>query len=164
MGAHTQFVVGLCVLVAIEFVGVIALVVWLAPRLGGWRRLAKTYCARDQANGTQALTHVWRFQHIATSGRVTTNYGGCTRIGVDSEGLGLSLIWPLSLSHPPLFIPWADITVKPETVLGVFHRVRLTFAEQPGVAIYFGKPLAKKVQAAIVENWFAESGEQVSAG
>jgi hypothetical protein len=37
------------------------------------------------------------------------NYGSCLTIYNGPEGIYLSVMWPFSLGHPPLFIPWGEL-------------------------------------------------------
>jgi len=87
------------------------LVSFIVSRVGGWSLLAKVYHA--QANTLDGES--WRFQSIQM--RWETNYGNCVTLRADPLGLGLSVIWLLRIAHPPLLIPWSDITI---------HRVRRT--------------------------------------
>jgi len=68
--------------------------------------LAKSYPARDAAT---LDGETWRFQSIQLCW--ATNYGNCVTVRTNSVGLGLSVLWLLRLGHPPLLIPWADITI-----------------------------------------------------
>jgi hypothetical protein len=82
------------------------LVSWILSRVGGWSLLARVYLAQD----SMALDgESWRFQSIQM--RWATNYGNCVTVKANPLGLGFSVLWLLRIGHPPLLIPWSDITI-----------------------------------------------------
>ncbi len=77
----------------------------LVSALGGWRRLAQTYRVREAFGGT-----TWPF----CSGELgLANYNGVLTLGADDRGLYLAVFVAFRPGHPPLFIPWPDITITP---------------------------------------------------
>lgn len=75
-------------------------ILWLLSRLGGWARLAATYPPHTLPYGRK----MWVAARVGW-----VNYNGCLRVWVGPEGMFLSLIWPFSIFHKPLFIPWSAI-------------------------------------------------------
>ncbi len=75
-------------------------IVWLLSRLGGWSRLAETFPPHSLPYGRK----MWVAARVGW-----VNYNGCLRVWVAPEGLFLSLMWPFSIFHKPLFIPWSAI-------------------------------------------------------
>jgi hypothetical protein len=57
---------------------------------------------------------VWRFQTITT--RRGMGYKGSANVGADSKGLYLSLFFLFRFGHPPLFVPWRDITITEKQI------------------------------------------------
>ena len=43
-----------------------------------------------------------------------TNYGNCLTVGAGYQGLYLSVLFLFRSGHPPLLIPWSDISVRTE--------------------------------------------------
>lgn len=77
-------------------------VLFLLSRLGGWSRLARQYARNDVPDSGRE----YRWQ----SGRVgLVGYNHCLHVRVRQSGLALSVAFPLSVAHPPLFIPWSAI-------------------------------------------------------
>lgn len=77
-------------------------VLWLMAKLSGWRALATIYAEKQRPDGP-----AYRFQ----SGFVgPVSYGSCLSIRTSSAGLYLSVFSLLRPAHPPLFIPWFDLT------------------------------------------------------
>ncbi len=97
------------------FVVVIAGLGWvgaalLASRMSGWASLAQTY----RLTGDFAAQH-WSFQSAAM--RWYAHYGSCLTVGADSTGLYLSVWAIFRIFHPPLFIPWSEISVRRSKIL-----------------------------------------------
>ena len=75
-------------------------VVWVIAQMG-WARLARHY-------QTDAQTTSRRFRF--TSGAVgLSNYNSALHVGIEPEGLHLSVPLLFRPGHPPLLIPWEDI-------------------------------------------------------
>ncbi len=78
-----------------------------------------------------------------------SNYGGCLTIVVNSEGIGLSILWPFRAGHPPLFIPWSEISIGQEKMLRLISLVRFDFTEVPRVALLITPKLMRKLNEAL---------------
>ena len=87
------------------FVGVWVVAVVLVSLLSGWWGLAEQYRTE-----TPFPAHMRRFQRGQMRWR--TNYGNILTVASDSRGLYLSVMFLFRLGHPPLFIPWADISFE----------------------------------------------------
>lgn len=75
-------------------------VLWFLAYLGGWSKLAENYRAETLEQGT-----AFRMR----SGKVgIVNYGSCLTLTVCDSGLGLAVMLPFRIGHPPLFIPWSE--------------------------------------------------------
>jgi len=94
---------------AIFFVILWILLNFIISRLTGWARMAAHY---HKAGGFTGK--VWRFQTITT--RRGMGYRGSTNVGADSRGLHLSLFFLFRFGHPPLFVPWRDITITEKQI------------------------------------------------
>ena len=88
-------------LVAVLWIGVMHLAAWI----GGWSRLADAYQFRGPFDGYRK-----RFVSGELTGYLPCNYGGCLTLGANPLGLYVAVVPPLRPGHPPLFIPWSDIT------------------------------------------------------
>lgn len=109
---------------------------WIIGRMG-WGRLAARY--RTEAAGTG---RAFRF----VSGSIgLANYNGALTVHVEAGGLRLAVL-PLSRpGHPPLLIPWGEITeIRPRKVLwqtlfaldvGTPHVATVTLPERVVAAI-----------------------------
>ena len=110
------------------YVAALLLLVWtglmiLIARVTGWALLAKAYPLPRPFRGDR-----WRFQ--SASMRYKTNYGLCLTVGANPEGFYLAILFPFRPGHPPLFIPWTDISaaVKPSRMFP-YRQIGLRFVE-----------------------------------
>lgn len=73
----------------------------LLSAMGGWRRLAESFAARDEPTGRHFFMQ---------SGKIgIVNYGSCLTIHSAPSGFYLSVWLPFRIGHPPLFIPWQEV-------------------------------------------------------
>jgi hypothetical protein len=107
--------------------GLVALLILTFPllagqlaRKSGWRKLANQYRAKESRK-----TVVGRRLSVKTIVLGDYPYQQVARLIATKKGLHISLIWPFSMTHPSLEIPWRDFG-KPqrgETVLGAVWRI-----------------------------------------
>ena len=127
------------------YVAMIALFAWpgllvLISRMSGWRELSENYPSPGMLDG-----QMFRFQ--SASLRLGTNYGGCLNVGVNQMGLHLSLVALFRIGHPPVFIPWPDISTEEKRGF-LFRGVELRFARCPSVPLIIAERLMKKISDA----------------
>ncbi len=83
--------------------GLAAAIISLLAFVSGWRTLAARFPAPPGFHGGKLYT--WQ------SGRLgMVNYNNVLRVGVSPQGLHLACGFPFHFMHPPLLIPWAQIT------------------------------------------------------
>ena len=99
---------------------------WLSSVLGGWTKLASQYGFKKPFTGKTFPTR------SAILGM--TRYANCLTLGANEEGLYLEVFVWMKLSHPPLFIPWSDMTGKIEDSW-LTKILVLTFKSIPRVSI-----------------------------
>ena len=136
----------ICLWVAISFV--ISLV-------GGWFELGRVYRAAKPFQGER-----WRFQDAYL--RLLTSYRGVLTVGADAEGLYASVFAPFRIGHPPLFIPWQDISVQLGKCLWV-RVYKFEFRQVPSVRLQLREKLGKKIQIAAGASWPGDRGTAGSA-
>jgi hypothetical protein len=110
----------------------------LVSAIGGWRILARDYCANSAFDGQK----LWL---KSAAMRRWTNYNNCVNIGADKFGLYLSVLPIFRVGHPPLFIPWMDISTEATQRRLLPDVVKFSFAKQPQVPVILSKKLAAKV-------------------
>src|SRR5262249_19620274 len=89
------------IVVTLLFAGSWCLAMLLVSRIGGGAVLAGRYGAASDPDGKQFVFQSAALGHM--------NYGSCLTVVVGSAGLYLKVFPLLSLGHPPLLIPWADM-------------------------------------------------------
>jgi len=115
----TLIVIGFFIIFPLFWSGI----VYFTSVLGGWSQLKQIYRYELPFNG-----EIIRFG----SGRIGrfVNYNGILTIGRGSAGLYLSTFFMYRPGHPPLLIPWEDISM--EEGQGVFFAyTEMTFARLP---------------------------------
>jgi len=112
--------------VFVMFPALWVLVSFLVAHLGGWARLAREYGTTESFEGD-----TWRFQ----SGRIgVSNYGLCLTIGADSHALFMAVLFIFRVGHPPLLIPWSEVSAA-ETSQLFWKYVDLRCSRVPGVKV-----------------------------
>ncbi len=74
-------------------------------------------------------------------------YNHCLTIGADPRGLYLSIFFPFRIAHPPLFIPWQDISLVSKTFLWVKY-VELRLGRENAIPLRISDRLAQKLKSA----------------
>ena len=121
------------------FIALWVIVVFILANLGGWARLAQHYEARATFAGKK-----WGFK----SGRMgIANYNGCLTIGANDEGLYLAVLPLFRVGHPPLFIPWYDITTAKSRKF-LFAYVDFKFARNPAITFSLPEKFAETLLSA----------------
>ncbi len=113
------------------------LISFLISAIGGWSVLAVHYSSTFPFSGTR-----FHFRSAQFGGFV--NYGSCLTLGAGSSGLYLATLLPFRFGHPPLLIPWADITVR-EARSWLSAAIDFEFAKAPGVSVRLSRRLAQKL-------------------
>ena len=117
------------------------LILSIISRVGGWSLLAKVYPAQDS---TALDGESWKFQTLQM--RWGTHYGNCVTVRVNPLGLGLSVLWILRMGHPPLLIPWADITLHKVRRSRFFPPlIEFRFRLEPSIPVRIGNQLSAKI-------------------
>lgn len=117
------------------------LVCLIISRVGGWALLAKVYL---EQNSITLDGEICKFQSIQM--RWATNYGNCVAIRANPMGLGLSLLWLLRIGHPPLLIPWSDITIRRVRRSRFFPSlVEFRFRLEPSIPVRISNKLSLKI-------------------
>lgn len=119
------------------FVGMWTLISYMIATMGGWDTLATLYPCNSKFKGKLFRFSSGRFGAMA-------GYGSCLTLGSNPQGLYLAVWFPFRIGHPPLFIPWSDITAHNKKLL-FFPSVELEFSKSPGNIFRISKSLAEKI-------------------
>jgi hypothetical protein len=137
--------------VATLFIAVF-MVVWLTIplviSLFGWRELAGAYRARQPFTGPK-----WRWR---TGYLGPVRYKLALTIGADSSGLHVAMAAPLRIGHPPLSIPWTDVTIV--RVRGAFGSLLEFRFSRCAVRLQVSGSMQGRLAAAATESWPGVAG------
>lgn|GEM_PF-582471 len=110
---------------------------FMLSAMGGWRVLAGHYASTLPFSGTR-----FRFRSAQFGG--LASYGSCLTLGAGPSGLYLAILLPFRPGHPPLLIPWADITAR-EARSWLSAVIEFEFAKAPGVSVRLSRHLAQNL-------------------
>ena len=88
---------------------------------------------------------------IAKTGFLTHNYN-CFTIGADTAGLYIVPWFLLRSGHPPLFIPWSEISFERKQFL-LFRSVQFHLGISEKMRFNVNGRLGAKLEAAAGPNW-----------
>ncbi len=132
------------------FVTLWILVGYVIAFIGGWRLLAKRFRAQASFSGQK-----WGGQSARM--RWTTNYNGVLTIGANSSGLFIVPFFLFRAGHPPLLIPWVEMTAARKTqriFLGLaFDFVELRLGRAEDIPFTIRAKLAAKLEMAAGSSW-----------
>lgn len=89
--------------------------------------------------------------------RRRARYRHILAIGDSDEGLYLSVFFLFRFGHPPLFIPWADVTAVEQDNRLIGKTVKLSFSKAPVVPLEIVKKLAEDLKADAGGGWSWDS-------
>ena len=141
--------------IALFVIGLWLTVCFLIAVVSGWFELGRAYRAAQRFVGP-----TWRFQNAQF--RLLTGYHNVLTVGANAEGLYLALLLLFRIGHPPLFIPWQDISVRPGKVLWV-RTYKFEIRQAPSVHLQLREKLGKRIQDAAGSAWPGDRGAAGSA-
>ncbi len=130
---------------AIFFLVLWILINFLISRFTGWARMAGHYPDMGGFSGKK-----WRFQTVTT--RMGMGYKGSANVGADARGLYLSIFFIFRFGHPPLFVPWRDITIT-EKKLYKMKVLEFRFRKTGDLPVRITAKLGDRLAEAAGSNW-----------
>lgn len=101
----------------------------------GWRRIAKKFPYREVTEHQK-----YRFvRMLLGSGQFPVAYGGAVRVRLSPHGLGLSVIFLLRFFHPPMFIPWSEVSRCVRDTVRFHDVTKLSIRNEASEFTFFGK-------------------------
>jgi hypothetical protein len=132
---------------AIFFFALWALVSFIISMASGWNVLSRRfYCAKGTFRGETRTFQSARMGFL-------TNYGSCLSIGADQSGLYMSIFPIFRLGHPPLLIPWGEITVLPGETGLIFKQRTFSLGRQEAISLRISASLVETLQQAAGKGW-----------
>lgn len=84
--------------------------------------------------------------------RALSHYGNCLTIGADVTGLYMSAINDFIVWHPPLFIPWSEISVEQKKLLSS-RSLEFRLGRTEKICFKVSDTLGAKLEAAAGPKW-----------
>lgn len=136
------------------FVILLVITMWIVvglvtSQVSGWASLAQRYRCEEGFSGDRL-----RFRSAAM--RYGSHYGNCLTMGANPQGLFLSMSVPFLAGHPPLFIPWSEISVRRGRFLWSKY-VELRLGRELGIAFRISEGVATSLSAWAGGAWPKES-------
>jgi hypothetical protein len=130
-------------------------VVWcvtgfLTGKMSGWAALGRRF-----GSTLPFPSQTWRWKSARM--RWGANYKNCLTIGADPGGLYLSMLFFFRIGHPPLFIPWAEISFRSRRTILFFKFVELSLGREEQIPFLIRATFADQIQAAAGPSWLVET-------
>jgi hypothetical protein len=129
------------------------IIVWLfvsfaLSKVGGWSALADRFRFTGQFYGTK-----WKWQSAQM--RCTINYNGCLILGSNETGLYLWTMPLFRFKHPPLLIPWSEISISRKRIL-FMDFVRLALGREFQIPLTIRASAVEKIRNRAGIHWPSE--------
>jgi len=117
----------------------------LIGRISGWSTLATFYRFSESFMG-----ECWRFQSAEMRWKV--GYNNCLTIGASASGLYISIFFLFRFGHPPLFVPWSEISVNMKK--SFFRKyMEFQFQKAPMIPFRVSERLGQRLAKAAGNAW-----------
>lgn len=81
------------------------------------------------------------------------NYNNCLTIGGDPAGLYLSPLFFFRIGHPPLFVPWTEISLRGRRKIMFIECVELRLGREEQIPFLIRAGLADQIRPAAASSW-----------
>lgn len=140
-----QHPTALWVIFPVYFLTLWLLVSAIISYIGGWTTLAKRFRLKQPFAGTRWTGQGGQMRWIAS-------YRNCLTLGVSPEGLYLATMFLFRFRHPPLLIPWNEVTVVRRRIL--FSKLlRFGLGRELDIPLYVRENLADELRHAAGDRW-----------
>ena len=101
----------------------------------GWRKIAKRFPYKRSTDDRK-----FSFVRMTLGkGLNPAGYGGAVFVRVSPQGLGLSVFFLLRFYHPPMFIPWSEVTRCQRWKVRFYDVTKLSIRDEESEFAFFGK-------------------------
>jgi len=128
------------------FVGMWIIAGYWVALTSGWRLLAKRFRLQGIFTGRK-----WTMQSARM--RWFSQYNNVLTVGADTAGLFMAPLFLFRAGHPPLFVPWSEITSVRETRFLFIKFVEMRLGQVEEIPFRIRASLAAKIQAAAGSEW-----------
>jgi hypothetical protein len=113
--------------------------------VGGWFSLSRVFRTEVPFNGSR-----WGFQ--SGQMRWLTNYGNCLTLGADQHGIYLAIMFLFRFMHPPLLVPWSEVTIRRKKGW-VFEYVTFIMGRETAIPLRIRGKMAGRLRDAAGGAW-----------
>lgn len=135
---------------ALFFVANWVLTFYVLSLLSGWNLLSKRFRHKEPFYG-----EMWPFRSARMRGLI--HFGGALTIGADESGLYMAVFPLFRTCHPPLLIPWSEISVIPGEKGLIFKKRVLLLGQHESISLSMSSSLAKTLREAAGQAWPVEA-------
>jgi hypothetical protein len=121
-------------------------IAYIVSWIGGWHLLTQRFRTDSEFTGT-----VYRWFY--TTMRLGVHYNGALKVGGDAEGLYIAPMLLFRIGHPPLLIPWTEISVEKSRWWELYLRVTFTLGRAEQVPFRISRRTARKLREAAGSAW-----------
>ena len=121
-------------------------IIYLISQISGWALLARRFRSTSPFTGP-----TWRWQSCRM--RWSSHYGNCLTVGSDPTGLFLDILFLFRIGHPPLLIPWAEVSVRRRSQILFWSYVDLRLGREEQVPLQISAKLADRLRTPTGVNW-----------
>jgi hypothetical protein len=125
------------------------LVSFVVSYIGGWFSLARKFRSQAPFTGSK-----WGGESGMMRG--LAHYRNCLVIGASPTGLYLAVFFLFRVAHPPLLIPWNEVTLSRGRKF-FMNMVRFQLGREHPIPLSIRESLAGKLKAAAGNAWPIES-------
>jgi len=122
----------------------------LIAKLSGWSDLSQRFRATQPFQGK-----LWPWKSARL--RAGMNYNNCLTIGANPAGLYFAVRLLPRFSHPPLLIPWPEVSVLSEKTVFFVPMIEMRLGREEQVPFMIRRALADKIKAAAGASWPIET-------
>jgi len=133
------------------FFALLLLVCAVISFIGGWTTLAKRFRLRKPFVGQRWTGQSGQMRWIA-------GYGNCLTLGASPEGLYLATMLLFRFRHPPLLVPWNEISLAQRRLL-FFRFVRFSLGHELRIPLFVRWKVADELRGAAGDQWPIETVE-----
>jgi hypothetical protein len=121
-------------------------VIYLIAAASGWRLLARRFRLQGEFTGQK-----WRMQSARM--RWLCSYNNCLNVGGDETALVMAPMLLFRPWHPPLFVPWTEISYAGASEMFLLKFVELRLGRSENIPFKVSASLAAKLQSAAGPAW-----------
>lgn len=142
-------------LFGLAFVGGLLGFMWKRVATIRWQPLTHAYAAKGVAPSSEK-----RFENVIVHGESMTayhRYQACVAVGVCETGMILRLQGPYATFHPPLLLPFEEMSVKPKKWF-LISAFEITMMQTPSVHLVVYPSILKWLDENAATDWRARVG------